>query len=46
MIDAMDSLAERMVLTPSHDPYSHGSRSPSAEVLSSYDADLDDGDDL
>ena len=46
VVDAMDSLAEGMVLTPGHDPYAHGSRSPSAEDLSSYDADMDDGDEL
>ena len=44
VVDAMDSLAEGMVLTPGHDPYAHGSRSSSGADLSSY-ADTDDGDD-
>ena len=44
VVDALDSLAEGMVLTPGHDPYAHGYRSSSGADLSSY-GDMDDGDD-
>ena len=44
VVDALDSLAEGMVLTPGHDPYTQGYRSSSGADLSSY-GDTDDGDD-
>ena len=43
VVDAMDSLAEGMVLTPGHVPYAHGFRSSSGVDLSSYADDTDDG---
>ena len=46
MVDAMDSLTEGMFLTPGHEPYTHGSRLPSAKDLSSYNVNIGDGNDL
>ena len=45
VVDALNSLAEGMVLTPNYDLKAHGSRSSSGADLSSYDADMDHGDD-